>query len=83
MQIASDMDMEFVLGAIQNIRQIIAHQEQRLSQVVEEADPDAGQRRANEQALKQLASSIGIDTGSSMWWDDLLLKIAEAVFKQT
>jgi hypothetical protein len=81
-QIVSDMDMGFVLGAIQNISQIIANQEQRLSQVVEEADPDAGQRQANEQALKQLASSIGIDTDSSMWRDALLIKIVEAVFKQ-
>lgn len=81
-QIASDMDIDFVLGAIQNIHQIIANQEQRLTQTEKELDPDYG-KQANEGDLKQIALSIGIDTSSSIWRDDLLLKIAQAVFKSS
>jgi hypothetical protein len=79
-QIVSDMDMGFVLGAIQNISQIIANQEQRLAQTLEEPDPTAEQLQANEAALKQIAEKLNLDTTSTTWRDDLFVRLAQTVF---
>lgn len=82
-QIASDMDMAFVRGAVENLQNILNNQQRRLAEIPVEPDPDADKWRANDETLKQIASGLGIETNTTLWRDDLLVKLAQRVFSDS
>ena len=83
-QLAGGLSVTYIEGAITNLTAILTNQQTRLERErnsSELPDADNERRHVNDAKLKEVANKLNIDTTSALWRDDLLVALAQKVFR--